>query len=80
MLLSRAAPTVIAQDRVSGARMLETMGVDVVVMDDGLQNPSIHPTASILVLDGGAGEMATSCLQVLCANRCKMPLSGAPRR
>ena len=55
MLLSRAAPTIIAQDRVSGARMLETMGVDVIVMDDGLQNPSIHPTFSILVVDGGAG-------------------------
>lgn len=55
LLLARMAPTVIARDRAAGARMLEALGVDVIVMDDGLQNPSLRPTLSLLVVDGGAG-------------------------
>lgn len=55
LLLAGSAPTVIARDRPAGARLLEEIGVDVIVMDDGLQNPSIEPTLSLLVVDGGAG-------------------------
>lgn len=55
LLLAAAAPTVIARDRAAGARMLEEIGVDAIVMDDGLQNPSIAPALSLLVVDGGAG-------------------------
>jgi tetraacyldisaccharide 4'-kinase len=55
LLLAAAAPTVIARDRADGARLLEAEGVEVIVMDDGLQNPSLAPTLSLLVVDGGAG-------------------------
>lgn len=55
LLLARSAPTVIARDRAAGARMLEGLGVDLIIMDDGLQNPSVAPTGSLLVVDGGAG-------------------------
>lgn len=55
LLLARSAPTVVARDRAAGARMLEALGVDVIIMDDGLQNPSVAPTGSLLVVDGGAG-------------------------
>ena len=55
LLLARSAPTVIARDRPVGARFLELQGVDVIVMDDGLQNPSLAPSAALLVVDGGFG-------------------------
>lgn len=55
LLLARAAPTVIARDRAAGARTLEALGIDVIVMDDGLQNPAIRPSTALLVVDGGFG-------------------------
>ena len=55
LLLARLATTVIARDRAAGARLLEAEGVEVIVMDDGLQNTSLAPTAALLVVDGGAG-------------------------
>jgi tetraacyldisaccharide 4'-kinase len=55
LLLAGLAPTVIARDRSAGARLLEDQGVAAIVMDDGLQNPSVSPDLSLLVVDGGAG-------------------------
>lgn len=55
LLLARSGTTVIARDRPVGARFLELQGVDAIVMDDGLQNPSLAPTAALLVVDGGFG-------------------------
>ncbi|MDF1793821.1 MAG: tetraacyldisaccharide 4'-kinase [Thalassobaculaceae bacterium] len=55
LLLATAAPTVIARNRAAGARMLEQIGVEIIVMDDGLQNPSLAPDLALLVVDGGTG-------------------------
>lgn len=51
LLLTRLAPTIVSRKRPAGARMAETIGADVIVMDDGLQNPSLAKTASFAVLD-----------------------------
>lgn len=62
LLLSRAAPTWIARDRRVGLKALEQAGATCVLMDDGLQNPSISKTASLLVVDGGYGIGNGRCL------------------
>ncbi|MBS0534848.1 MAG: tetraacyldisaccharide 4'-kinase [Proteobacteria bacterium] len=55
LLLARAAPTVVARDRVLGAAFAKAMGASVVAMDDGLQNPSLAKTLTIAVVDGRRG-------------------------
>jgi tetraacyldisaccharide 4'-kinase len=55
LLLASAAPTVVSRDRPAGARLLQSLDVDAIVMDDGFQNASLAKDFSLLVVDGGAG-------------------------
>lgn len=54
LLLARAAPTIVAKDRVTGARLAVTSGHDLIIMDDGFQNPSLQKTGFVVV-DGRTG-------------------------
>jgi tetraacyldisaccharide 4'-kinase len=57
LLLARAAPTLVARDRPAGARAIESgpNPCTVIVMDDGLQNPSLAKDLTIAVIDGARG-------------------------
>eukprot|EP00873_Tetraselmis_striata_P029797 jgi/Tetstr1/450061/TSEL_037107.t1 len=54
LLLAERAPTVVARDRVAGARLADRHG-DIVLMDDGFQNPDLEKTVSLVLVDGETG-------------------------
>lgn len=55
LLLARCAPSWIARNRVAGANAAIAAGADIIIMDDGFQNPSLKKDMSLLVIDGQYG-------------------------
>ncbi len=57
LLLAGIAPTMVSADRPDGANALAAAGVqaDLIIMDDGFQNSSLHKDISLVVVDAGRG-------------------------
>ena len=52
LLLARHAPVWRGRDRVAAAHQAIAAGATIIIMDDGLQNPSLHKDISLAIFDG----------------------------
>jgi tetraacyldisaccharide 4'-kinase len=55
LLLAALAPTWVSADRAAGGAAAEGAGAQAIIMDDGLQNPTLEKTLSLLIIDGSYG-------------------------
>jgi len=55
LLLAETRPTWISADRGAGGQAAVAGGAQAIVMDDGLQNPTLEKDLSLLVIDGSFG-------------------------
>lgn len=62
LLLAQAGPTVVSGNRPLGAALLEQQNVDLIIMDDGFQNPSLHKDMSIALTDCAVGSGNGYCI------------------
>lgn len=55
LILADAAPVVVNYNRYEGAKKACDNGADIIIMDDGFQNPKLFKNKSLLVIDGSVG-------------------------
>ncbi|WFE88963.1 tetraacyldisaccharide 4'-kinase [Roseibium porphyridii] len=62
LLLARHGPTVVSAIRPQGARLAEEQSIDVLLMDDGFQNPALKKDLSLILVDCTVGFGNGRCL------------------
>lgn len=77
LLLAAAAPTWVSADRPSGARAAIAAGAQIIVMDDGHQNPTLHKDMSLIVMDT---EYGVGNGRVMPAGPLREPVADGMRR
>lgn len=63
LLLAECAPSWVSHNRPQGARAAQVAGAQLLILDDGLQDPSLHKDLVLTVVDGMVGF----------GNRCLIP-------
>jgi tetraacyldisaccharide 4'-kinase len=77
LLLAQVAPTWVGADRAASAKAAVQAGAKILLMDDGLQNPTLAKTVSLLVIDGRTGF---GNARVLPAGPLREPIAAAASR
>lgn len=54
-ILAKHSKTVISANRYLGAKLAHDLGADIILMDDGFQNKTLHKDISFLAIDGTRG-------------------------
>ena len=55
LLLSRHAQTVISKNRIEGVWLIEQRSSNIIIMDDGFQNPTVQKNLSLIAIDSATG-------------------------
>lgn len=55
LILARQAPTIVSANRIQGIQLAAHRLSDLIIMDDGLQNPHVKKSVSFMVVDGTMG-------------------------